>query len=97
MKPNGGMGVSKDQGASIRHLTAFGTYSARTDWGWITDVAFSTHEKGPPGLHQRPLNMGQRSDVPLPEVAFMPISALLTTLGQEPISRTDLPDLFTEP
>lgn len=31
-----------------------------------------TVEKGPPDLHQRPLNMGQRSDVPLPEVAFMP-------------------------
>jgi hypothetical protein len=40
------------------------------------------NEKGPPGLHQRPLNMGQRSDVPLPEVAFMPMSALLTKVGQ---------------
>ena len=42
----------------------------------------SAIEKGPPGLHQRPLNMGQRSDVPLPEVAFMPMSALLTGVGQ---------------
>jgi hypothetical protein len=30
------------------------------------------HRKGPLDLRQRPLNMGQRSDVPLPEVAFMP-------------------------
>ncbi len=55
------------------------------------------NEKGPPGLHRRALNMGQRSDVPLPEVAFMPMSALLTDVGQKPISRTELPDLLTEP
>jgi hypothetical protein len=29
-------------------------------------------QKRAAGMIQRPLNMGQRSDVPLPEVAFMP-------------------------
>jgi hypothetical protein len=29
-------------------------------------------QKRAAGVIQRPLNMGQRSDVPLPEVAFMP-------------------------
>jgi hypothetical protein len=44
--------------------------------------AAAPNRKGPPDLHQRALNMGQRSDVPLPEVAFMPMSALLTIVGQ---------------
>ena len=53
----------------------------------------SAIEKGPPGLHQRPLNMGQRSDVPLPEVAFMPIVGITDRLG----SVADLPNGIVRP
>jgi hypothetical protein len=45
----------------------------------------------------RPLNMGQRSRHPLPEVANVPIVRPRLPYAKRPISRTELPDPLTEP
>jgi hypothetical protein len=48
-------------------------------------------QKRAAGMIQRPLNMGQRSDMPLPEVAFMPLSA------SPMLSAADLPNGIPRP
>jgi hypothetical protein len=55
---------------SIR--TSFATIVRQKDVAGGQDGDMQALQKRAAGVLQRPLNMGQRSDVPLPEVAFMP-------------------------
>jgi hypothetical protein len=55
---------------SIR--TSFATIVRQKDAAGGQDGDIQALQKRAAGMIQRPLNMGQRSDMPLPEVAFMP-------------------------
>jgi hypothetical protein len=55
---------------SIR--TSFATIVRQKDVAGGQDCDMQALQKRAAGMIQRPLNMGQRSDMPLPEVAFMP-------------------------
>jgi hypothetical protein len=55
---------------SIR--TSFATIVRQKDVARGQDGVMQALQKRAAGSLQRPLNMGQRSDMPLPEVAFMP-------------------------
>jgi len=74
---------------SIR--TSFATIVRQKDVARGQDGDMQVLQKRAAGSLQRPLNMGQRSDMPLPEVAFMPWPA-------SPIlSAADLPNGIPRP
>jgi hypothetical protein len=49
-------------------------YGPSLRFSWVTmKLSIISQRKGPPGFHGRPLNMGQRWNTPLPEVATVPL------------------------